>query len=154
RLIMARIVICDLDRTLADCSHRAHFLEREPKDWEGFFATQNDDLVIKPILELLDCVSEKGHQIHIVTARPERYRAVTAEWLKRHVVDWIAILMDGYRLHMRPDGDFRDDDIIKEEVLDRIGPENVLFAIEDRDRIVAMYRRRGVVCLQCADGDF
>jgi hypothetical protein len=54
------------------------------------------------------------------------------------------------------DGDYRADDIVKEEFLDRIladeyGTQRVF---DDRDRVVTMWRRRGLVCCQVAEGNF
>jgi hypothetical protein len=73
----------------------------------------------------------------------------TAEWLDRHSIRYT-------RLFMRPDGDSRPDDILKEEILDRdILPHWIPeMALDDRDRVVAMWRRRGIPCLQVAPGDF
>ena len=46
--------------------------------------------------------------------------------------------------------------IVKKEILDRdILPRwDVLFAIDDRQQVVDMWRANGVTCLQCAPGDF
>ncbi len=35
--------VFDLDNTLADTAHRQHFLERRPRDWDGFFAAAPQD---------------------------------------------------------------------------------------------------------------
>jgi FMN phosphatase YigB (HAD superfamily) len=32
------IYIFDIDGTLADISHRLHFIQQEPKDWRGFYS--------------------------------------------------------------------------------------------------------------------
>jgi hypothetical protein len=42
------------------------------------------------------------------------------------------------------DSHFRPDFVAKEKFFDRIGPENVGFVVEDRLRVVAMWRRRGI----------
>ncbi len=57
---------------------------------------------------------------------------------------------------MRPEKDYRDDGTIKAELLDKIladGWEPWL-VVEDRQRVVDMWRARGLTCLQCAPGDF
>jgi 2-hydroxy-3-keto-5-methylthiopentenyl-1-phosphate phosphatase len=43
-----KIVICDIDGTIANNDHRQHFLEGK-KDWDGFFSSLSED---KPILKL------------------------------------------------------------------------------------------------------
>jgi hypothetical protein len=60
------------------------------------------------------------------------------------------------RLWMRPAGDYRDDSIIKSELLDQIlaagyKPELVF---DDRDRVVSMWREREIPCFQVAPGNF
>lgn len=85
----------------------------------------------------------------LVSGRPERTRTPTIQWLIKHDVDF------GY-LFMRPEGDHREDHVIKEEILDRdILPRwNILCSIDDRNQVVAMWRRRGITCLQVRDGDY
>jgi hypothetical protein len=57
---------------------------------------------------------------------------------------------------MREAGDKRADDIVKAEIFFRdIAPRwNVKAAIDDRNRVVAMWRSLGLLCLQVAEGDF
>ncbi len=63
-------------------------------------------------------------------------------------------------LHMREDGDFRKDSIIKEEILNKYLKDNnlkvddIAFVVDDRKKVVDMWRRRGITCLQCAEGHF
>jgi hypothetical protein len=35
-----------------------------------------------------------------------------------------------------------------------IDKRKVLFVVEDRNRVVEMWREEGLVCLQCAPGEF
>jgi hypothetical protein len=35
-----------------------------------------------------------------------------------------------------------------------IDKRKVLFVVEDRNRVVEMWRKEGLVCLQCAPGEF
>ena len=58
---------------------------------------------------------------------------------------------------MRAERDYRADDAVKEEILERdlkLTPDEELCVLDDRDRVVAMWRRRGVRVLQVAQGDF
>ena len=51
---------------------------------------------------------------------------------------------------------FRSDDIVKFELLEQIlefGYEPIL-VLDDRDRVVKMWRAAGLRCLQVAPGDF
>jgi hypothetical protein len=57
---------------------------------------------------------------------------------------------------MRRSGDNRCDSIVKEEIYrEHIeGKYNVLAVFDDRDRVVDMWRRLGLLCLQVYYGDF
>ena len=84
-----------------------------------------------------------------ITGRHESQRHMTLSWL-----DAQAIPCD--RLYMRVDGDFRADDVVKEEIYRRdiAHRYNIVGVLDDRDRVVEMWRRLGLVCFQVADGDF
>jgi hypothetical protein len=60
---------------------------------------------------------------------------------------------------MRPatgGGMFTPDDILKEAWLREQFPDknNILCVYDDRDKVVAMWRRNGISCFQVAPGDF
>ena len=57
-------------------------------------------------------------------------------------------------LSLRKDKDRSSDSVVKREMLATIGKSNFLFVVEDRSRIVEMLRSEGLVCLQCAPGEF
>lgn len=148
---MKHTIICDIDGTVSDPSHRLHHL-RGPgrKDWPAFFAACGGDANHDDIHEILQALCGPGRRVVYVTGRPEAQRTATLDWLVRH----------GYpqgSLHMRADRDFRADDVVKEEILDRdlaLLPRDVLCVLDDRDRVVGMWRRRGFRVLQVANGDF
>lgn len=57
-------------------------------------------------------------------------------------------------MRLRTDGDRRSDVIVKREMLRQFDRRKIAFVIEDRSRIVAMWRAEGLICLQCAPGEF
>lgn len=143
-----RAVIFDLDGTLANCEHRRHFVTSdEKKNWEAFYENMVHDSLNFPVYELYRSLPYL--QRIIVTGRPNQYREQTARWLAKHYIEFDRLLMRG-------DGDFRQDYIIKEEILkEMILPHyEVLFAVDDRKQVVDMWRANGITCFQCADGDF
>jgi hypothetical protein len=61
------------------------------------------------------------------------------------------------RLYMRPAKDNRRDDRIKAEIYKRdIKPRHgeVAYVVDDRNKVVRMWRSLGLTVLQCAEGDF
>lgn len=145
------LILFDIDHTLADCKHRLHFiLDKTPKDWDGFFAPELmlRDEPIAPMVALAGRLFDE--YVMFLTARPERTRGTTVEWLQSHV-HWRIGPAD---VLMRADDDHRHDDVVKEELGRALGFHNIAFVVEDRSRVVEMWRRNGVVCLQCKEGDY
>ena len=86
------IVIFDLDGVISDASHRQHFLEKEDKDWSGFFAACPNDPPIPSGVELTNLLSNIK-SIIILTARPVSVQAQTINWLKKYSIAWKALIM-------------------------------------------------------------
>lgn len=142
-------VICDLDGTLADISHRKHFVEGvEKKDWKSFFANVSEDKLNQSIAELLDIFYDDGYNILLVSGRPINPCGIpTQDWLTKHKVKYD-------HLFMRAGGDSRSDVIVKQEILDHLPKDRIDYVLDDRDSVVEMWRKNGLTCLQVAKGDF
>jgi FMN phosphatase YigB (HAD superfamily) len=87
---------------------------------------------------------ERGKHIVIVSARNDKNRAVTEEWLAKYGIHYDA-------LYMRPDGDYRPDNVFKQELLDNIrkGGEDLIERVyDDRNQVVDMWRANGIDCIQ------
>lgn len=142
------LVVFDLDGVLADCTHRLPHIQKQPKDWDAFFAACKDDEVIEAGQMILYALGENaGCEIEIWTGRPMTTFEATRNWLHKH-------LLAGHLLtRMRDPNDRRPDHILKEEWLHecRRYPDLVF---EDRQRVVDMWRRNGVPVYQTAAGDF
>ena len=74
------IAVLDIDGVLADASHRQHFLDGRPKDWDAFFAAVGDDTVIEAGRARLTELAT-DHRIVLLSGRPERTRVDTQAWL-------------------------------------------------------------------------
>ena len=148
---MKDIIVCDLDGTLANCEHRVHHVQSKPKNWDAFYAGVKDDTINHPVYAVLDRFTAYGptrYQVVFCSGRPERCRADTVAWLAEHHIH-------GYTLLMRKDGDYRADNIVKQEILDNhIDKARVLFVLDDRQQVVDMWRRNGLQCFQVAEGNF
>jgi hypothetical protein len=136
------IWICDIDGTLALHGGRGPF------DW----ARVGEDQPNPPVVALVRALIRDGHSVIYVSGRMEQCRAETIEWLRRHVFGHDMAPL----LYMRPDGDYRPDDTIKREIYDRdIAPfHRVTGVIDDRAKVVAMWRSLGLTCVQVAEGNF
>ena len=143
---MTKTVLFDIDGTLADATHRLHHIQNGSHNWDAFFAECVNDPVIEPIRDLAVLVASQGYRIILVSGRSDTVREETKAWLARSGVPYA-------ELHMRKAGDYRQDFVIKSEILDAILAEghDIAFVVDDRPSVVAMWRERGLTCLQCRD---
>ena len=133
-------VVIDIDGTLAE-HHRS------PYDYDQL-AT---DGIYDDVSFVIDAIAASGQREMIIlcSGRPDDYREATEGWL-----DEASIPYD--HLFMRASGDDRRDSVIKLEIFNREIRDkyNVLFCIDDRDRVVSLYRALGLRCWQVAEGAF
>ena len=141
------IVIFDIDGTLADVSERIHHVKKKPKNWNAFFAGMAQDKAIHSMVRLCNLLYASGIRIVLCSGRSEEHRQQTVEWLAQQGVNY-------HDLFLRRDKDRRSDTEIKRELLARLDKSKILFVVEDRSRVVEMWRSEGLVCLQCAPGEF
>ena len=141
------IVIFDIDGTLADVSERIHYLKTKPKNWDAFFEGMAQDKAVQSMVRLCNILHASGIQILLCSGRNEQYRSETMTWLAEQNVHY-------HGLFLRKDNDRRSDTVVKREILAGIDKSKVLFVVEDRSRVVEMWRSEGLVCLQCAPGEF
>ena len=141
------IVIFDIDGTLADVSERIHHVRKKPKNWPAFFQGMAQDKAIHSMVRLCNILYASGIQIILCSGRSEEHREETVNWLAQQGVNYHALLL-------RKNQDRRPDTTVKRELLAGIDKSKVLFVVEDRSRVVEMWRSEGLVCLQCAPGEF
>lgn len=170
------LYIFDLDGTLTDLKHRRHFVEKPMVDcsakpstckcfrctkwepnWDAFHAACVDDTPIQPVITtLLKLWSNPFTEVWIWSGRMETVREETIDWLTKHVID-ISLGNWGRCLKMRPAGNTIQDHVLKESWLHAMDPADrarLVMTFDDRDRVVAMWRRNGIICAQVAPGDF
>lgn len=114
-------IIVDVDGTIAEMKGRGPF------DWKRV----GED---EPRLFVIDMVvnyHRQGYKIIILSGRSDECKKETQGWLHWHMVPH-------HELHMRKEGDFRKDSVIKEEIFwtqlaDRY---NIVAAIDDRPMMI------------------
>lgn len=144
----SQAIIFDLDGTLANNTHRLHHVLNRPKNHEAYHAGMMDDVLMSPMADIFDALSSRFTML-ICTTRPEAYREDTVTWLQRQ----------GYynprsyeALYMRPDGDRREDYVVKRELLQKMRLDGYapFLAVDDRLQVARMWREEGLICLHCA----
>lgn len=153
----------DLDGTLADLTHRLHYVKKPSKpghgllnaptekfkpNWTAFFEEVDKDKPIWWVMALLSIVRQHG-EVLILSGRSDEAEVKTKAWLHKWNV------MYDY-LVMRKKGDHTPDYILKEKMLDdflRDKDFEVQFIVDDRQVVVDMWRRNGYNVLQCNKWD-
>ncbi|MFD0555588.1 hypothetical protein FB566_0795 [Stackebrandtia endophytica] len=133
-------VIVDIDGTVAIRGDRSPYDESRV-GWDSPNPT---------VIAVVAALHDAGHAIVFVTGRTSGCRLDTTKWLQAHVPVPYELLL------MRRPGDQRPDQTIKRELYTRsIRPRyRVLCVLDDRDRVVKMWRGLGLTVLQVAEGDF
>lgn len=153
------IVICDIDGTLADATHRMKHLQGEKKDWKSFFAEMHRDTPIAETISTLCNYVEQGYEIFLVSGRPDDHREVTEAWLTLSVFqefpNGMGRPLPYSALFMRKAGDSRQDDIVKQEIYDRHFKDKypVHLVIDDRPSVIRMWRSNGLDVLDVGKGE-
>ena len=142
-------VVFDFDGTLCDITHRRHFVDE--KRWDRFFKACIYDEPIWPVINALKSHLAAGDDVQIWSGRSDEVRAESEDWLEEQAKVPCHLLT-----RMRVQGDYTPDDLLKQQwlhdsIVDGWKPDMIY---DDRQRVVDMWRRNGIVCAQVAPGDF
>jgi phosphoglycolate phosphatase-like HAD superfamily hydrolase len=162
-------IICDLDGTIALDHGRAHHLHHpscakypnpnnhnvgclctaEERDWKSYFDACETDEPCHAVIEVINALSQQGHDIWILSGRSMSASIKTLAWLKKYHVEYEYI-------QMRSVEDRTADDVLKLDWAEafNLTPKNTLFVLEDRTRVVEAWRAAGFRCFQVAPGNF
>jgi predicted kinase len=133
-------ILCDLDGTLA-----LH-VGRSPYDT----ARCLEDRVNEPVRDVLTLFHHsKGYQIVYLSGRDDTFMDLTLTWLAGNMCPTGPIFM-------RAANDRRSDGIVKYELFDAHvrNHYDVKFVLDDRDRVVKVWRELGLPTFQVNDGNF
>lgn len=151
---MIKAIIIDIDGTLANNSHRTHFIDSSQeasgmKNWKAYNEAMHKDTVNEWCRSLVCGMYSQGCAIIYMTGRHKAFSVQTLSLIEDNNLPI-------EELFMRPDGDNRDDSIVKLEIYEKLIKPNyeIVLCIDDRQRVVDMWRSVGLVCLQCAPGKF
>lgn len=139
---LPKAFIADIDGTVA------LRYKRSPYD----LSKVGQDKLNTPVANVVHGLSRFGWTVLYCSGREDSCREATEKWISDNGLPWAG---DGF-LHMRKTGDHRKDFIVKQELFDQFIRDkwNVQLVLDDRNRVVKMWRKLGLVCLQVAEGDF
>lgn len=137
---LGNVVVCDIDGTVADPTHRLKYARGEEKNWDTFFSLMHLDTPRKEVYDMvLKEMNEHSAYLVFVSARPEKYRKQTEDWLEAQGFN------DHVHLLMRRNHDKRDDTLVKSDIhRDFLSDCNIVKVFDDRPKVIRMWREKGL----------
>ena len=168
---MQKTIIFDLDGTLANIDSRRD-ISMKPNgrlDWD-VFAAPNSILALDkpnaPVIKMAQMFKADGFKIVIFSGRNDRGFDATVQWLNDFKVPFDLLVMRPDKFKDKswpiadgnpatPDMRFMPDEILKKKMLDAfVDINDVFLVVDDRDKVVKMWRDLGLNTFQVAPGDF
>jgi len=147
-------IIFDLDGTLANIDKRKELATKSngKLDWDVFFDSSNIKLDVpnEPVVKMAQMFAENGFNIVIFSGRTDKTKYSTRSWLTHNRVPFQKLVMrDSNASHFVPD------EILKKDMLDKYADiDDVFLVVDDRNKVVDMWRSLGLTVFQVAEGDF
>lgn len=138
----SKIIICDIDWTVAEIEHRLHYIKWDIKDHDSFYDNVWGDTPILPVIDTINQLALE-HTIIMVSGRRNQCYWETKKWLEKYWVHYDYILM-------RNSWDYRKDTEVKKSFYDKCLSKNDIFAVfDDRKAVVDMRRSLWLYVFDC-----
>lgn len=142
-----KIYLVDIDWTLANGSHREHFVKGDKKDWKSYFNLLWKDKLIQPVAQVVRELFTNS-TIIIISWRPDSYCQETLEWLDNNHIQYDHILMRHHR-------DKRPDTEVKKDLYNRClsqHKDRIVGVFDDRPSVIKMRIEQWVFVFGCQQG--
>ena len=151
---MKNTIIFDLDGTIALVDKRREASKLPDgklnwNEWSNPFNIKLDE-PNEPVIKMAQLFAEDGFNIVILSGRSDKTERTTRSWLSRNRVPF-------HKLVMRPHKtmNFVPDEILKKDMLDKhIDIDDIFMVVDDRQKVVDMWRDLGLNTFQVAPGNF
>ena len=151
---MKKTVIFDLDGTLALIDKRRE-LARKPNGKIDFKILHDPsnihlDKPNWPVIKMAQLFAEQGFKIVIFSGRSDKTATATLSWLSQSKVPFNKLVMRPHKTM-----NFVPDEVLKKDMLDKhLDINDIFMVVDDRQKVVDMWRSLGLICLQAAEGNF
>ncbi len=151
---MKNTIIFDLDGTLALIDKRRD-LSRKPNGKIDFDKLHDPSLIKHdvpnvPVVKMAQLFTKDGFNIVIFSGRSDKTATATVSWLTQNKVPFNKLVMRPHKTM-----NFIPDEVLKKNMLDKhVDITDVFLVVDDRDKVVKMWRSLGLNVFQVADGDF
>lgn len=145
---MKNVVIVDVDHVLSHASVRDYMLGDDgdtEHDWDSYHEKARFDVPCSDLARIITALS--AHEFYIVglTSRPEKWRALTNDWLIKHNIPIDELIM-------RPADDFRKSHELKVALAkQRFGDDlqnEILCVFDDNEKIIEAFNAEGITSLR------
>ncbi len=144
--MMRQSILIDIDHTLSDAFWRDDMYHDPLATRDEYFAAAKNDDALCDSVRLMNTLARDFNFI-ILTARPEKWRQLTMDWLVAHSVMAEEMLM-------RPDNCFDPSPKVKVDLaMKRFGGEegmreHIALVVDDREDVVAAFAALGITSMQ------
>ena len=152
---MKNTIIFDLDGTLALIDKRRE-LSTKPNGKIDFDKLHDPSLIKHdkpnwPVIKIAQLFAEQGFNVVIFSGRSDKTKFTTRSWLSNNRIPFHSLVMRPHKTM-----NFIPDEVLKKQMLDDapFNKDEVLMVVDDRQKVVDMWRDIGLNCFQVAPGDF
>lgn len=140
-----KVIIIDIDGTIANIDHRKYLLIGPKRDRDAFYQACVYDTPIQENIDLIrKDLEENSADPVFITGRSDLVKEETVKWLFDNFLPASAETVP-LRLYMRKHGDHREDYEVKKEVCAALSEScEFLCAYEDRPQVIRMYEEIGI----------
>ena len=149
-----KTIIFDLDGTLANIEDR-RAISTKPNGRIDFKILHDPsnihlDKPNPPVVKMAQLFAEDGFNIVIFSGRSDKTEFTTRSWLTHNKVPFHKLVMRPFKTM-----NFIPDEILKRDMLDNhVDINDIFMVVDDRQKVVDMWRDLGLTCVQVAPGDF
>ena len=152
---MKNTIIFDLDGTLALIDKRRE-LSTKPNGKIDFDKLHDPSLIKHdkpnwPVIKIAQLFAEQGFNVVIFSGRSDKTKFTTRSWLSNNRIPFHSLVMRPHKTM-----NFVPDEVLKKQMLDDapFDIDDVYLVVDDRQKVVDMWRNLGLTVFQVAPGDF
>jgi hypothetical protein len=130
-----------MDHTISNAYWRDNMIGNVP--WNDYYAAGKYDKPFYNVLKLIDIFDGNGDKVIVITARPEKFRGMTLNWLMEYRVNIHDLLM-------RPDDNYSKSSEIKIKLISTYFNnifDNIGFFIDDNEEAIKEFQKLGIATL-------
>ncbi len=157
-----KVIACDIDHTLSDATWRDEFIGGDRYDcatlsqfseehWDKYHGIADRDYPNEEVRDLISFYASSGYHVILFTARSEKYKKKTTDWLSRHSVGYDNLLM-------RPIGNRKGSAQLKHQLLEdflircKLTFGDVKLVIDDHPDVISWFNSLGVSTMHYKKG--